>query len=156
MKIYISVDMEGISGINSPEHVKRDGRLYAEGRRLLTDDVNAAVRGAFEGGADEVIVADMHGGSNNLIIPEVDPRAMLLEGAPRSPRFAFLDKTVDGMVLLGYHAMNGTLEATLEHTMSSASWHKFTVNGTPWGELAIDATLAAEAGVPVIMVQRRR
>ena len=152
MKIYISVDMEGISGINSPEHVKRDGRLYAEGRRLLTDDVNAAVRGALEGGADEVIVADMHGGSNNLIIPEVDPRAMLLEGAPRSPRFAFLNKTVDGMVLLGYHAMNGTLEATLEHTMSSASWHKFTVNGTPWGELAIDATLAAEAGVPVIMV----
>lgn len=153
MKIYISADMEGISGINSPEYVRvGDGRLYAEGRRLLTGDINAAVAGAFEGGADEVIVADMHGGSNNVIAQDVDERALLLVGAPCVPRFAFLDGQVDGMILLGYHAMNGTPMATLEHTMSSAAWHRFAVNGRAWGELGIDATLAAEAGVPVVMV----
>ena len=76
MKIYISVDMEGISGINSPEYVTRDGRLYGVGQRLMTADVNAAVRGAFDGGADEVIVADMHGASGNLLVEELDPRAL--------------------------------------------------------------------------------
>ena len=67
MKIYISVDMEGISGINTKDHVLKDGRLYPEARRMLTEDINAAVRGAFNGGADEVIVADKHSISNNLL-----------------------------------------------------------------------------------------
>ena len=152
MKIYISVDMEGISGINSPEYVLRDGRLYGVGQRLATADTNAAIRGAFDGGADEVIVADMHAASGNLLVEELDPRALLLAGTPHEPRFPFLDETVDGMFLVGYHAMAGTLYANLEHTMSSASWHKFCVNGKPYGELGIDAELAAECGVPVVMV----
>ena len=152
MKIYISVDMEGISGINSPEYVTRDGRLYGVGQRLMTADVNAAVRGAFDGGADEVIVADMHGASGNLLVEELDPRALLLAGTPHEPRFPFLDETVDGLFLVGYHAMAGTLYANLEHTMSSATWHKFCVNGKPYGELGIDAEIAAECGVPVVMV----
>lgn len=153
MKIYISVDMEGISGINHTDYTRRDvGRLYQEGRMLTTQDVNAAVRGAFDGGADEVIVADMHGMSNNIIVAQVDPRALLVEGAPRTPRFAFLDEQVDGMFLLGYHAMNGTLGGTLEHTMNGFSWHRHAVNGQTWGELGIDATIAAECGVPVVMV----
>lgn len=152
MKIYISADMEGISGINHPDHVRRDGRLYAEGRKLLTEDANAAIRGAFDGGAEEVIIADMHGGANNFIVSELDPRALVLEGAPRTPRFPFLDEQVDGLFLLGYHAMNGTLHANLEHTMSSASWYRHCINGRVVGELAIDAIIAAEAGVPVVMV----
>lgn len=152
MKIYISVDMEGISGISHPDHVRSDCRLYAEGRILMTEDTNAAIRGAFDGGADEVIVADMHGGANNLIVSDLDPRALVLEGAPRVPRFAFLDKKVNGLFLVGYHAMNGTLRANLEHTMTSASWHRHCINGRVVGELGIDAILAAEAGVPVVMV----
>jgi len=152
MKIYISVDMEGISGINSPEYVLKDGRLYAAGQRLLTEDVNAAVRGAFDGGADEVIVADMHSVSGNILVEQLDPRAKLLAGTPHQPRFPFLDTNTDGVFLLGYHAMAGTLHANLEHTMSSASWHKFCVNGRPYGELGIDAQIAAESGVPVVMV----
>lgn len=84
MKIYIAVDMEGVSGVNSPEHVKTDGRLYAEGRRLLTREINAAVAGAFDAGADEVIVADMHGGSNNLLTEDVDSRASARRRAARA------------------------------------------------------------------------
>lgn len=152
MKIYISVDMEGISGINSPEYVLRDGRYFTTGQRLLTADVNAAVRGAFDGGADEVIVADMHAASGNILVEELDPRALLLAGTPHQPRFPFLDSGVDGVFLVGYHAMAGTLQANLEHTMSSKSWHCFRINGRPYGELGIDAELAAEAGVPVVMV----
>ena len=152
MKIFIAVDMEGISGIYSPEFVIRDGRLYATGQRLLTRDVNAAVRGAFDGGAEEVIVADIHGGSGNILVEELDPRALLLAGVPYKPRFPFLDRSVSGVFLLGYHAMAGTQGANLEHTMSSASWHCCKVNDKPYGELGIDAELAAEAGVPVVLV----
>ena len=152
MKIYISVDMEGISGINSHEYVLRTEKLYPTGQRLMTADVNAAVRGAFDGGADEVIVADMHGASGNLLVEELDPRAKLLAGTPHQPRFPFLDEQVNGMFLLGYHAMAGTLHANLEHTMTSKAWHKFCVNGKPYGELGIDAEIASEAGVPVVMV----
>jgi len=152
MKIYIAVDMEGISGINSPEYVLKDGRLYAAGQRLMTADVNAAVRGAFDGGADEVIVADVHGASGNILVEDLDERALFLAGVPHQPRFPFLDDSVNGMFLLGYHAMAGTLHANLEHTMTSAAWHCFKVNGKPYGELGIDAEIAAESGVPVVMV----
>ena len=152
MKIYISVDMEGISGISSPEYVQTTGRHYAAGQRLMTADANAAVRGAFDGGADEVIVADMHGASGNILPEALDPRALLLAGTPHQPRFPFLDETVDGLFLVGYHAMAGTWQANLEHTMNSASWFRYTVNGKPYGELGIDAEIAAETGVPVVMV----
>lgn len=152
MKIYISVDMEGISGITSKEHVSKDERLYTVGQRLATGDVNAAVRGAFDAGADEVIVADMHASSGNLLTEQIDPRATVLAGTPHQPRFPFLDSSVDGMFLVGYHAMAGTLGATLEHTMTSQSWHRICINGRPYGELGIDSALAAEAGVPVVMV----
>ena len=152
MKIYLSVDMEGISGINSPEYVLKTEKLYSVGQRLMTADVNAAVRGAFDGGADEVIVADMHASSGNLLVEALDPRAKLLAGVPHTPRFPFLDEQVNGMFLIGYHAMAGTLHANLEHTMTSRSWHKFCVNERPYGELGIDAEIAAESGVPVVMV----
>lgn len=154
MRIYIAADMEGISGISCSEYLIGDGKLLPVGRRLLTQDINAAVCGAFDGGADQVIVADVHGAKVNVLVEELDPRALLLSGWPRrqKSRFPFLDRTVDGMFLLGYHAMAGTEDATLEHTMSSASWHRYQVNGKDYGELAIDAEIAAEAGVPVVMV----
>lgn len=152
MKIYIAADMEGISGISTPDYVRRDGTLYATGRHLLTQDINAAVRGAFDGGAEQVIVADLHGARVNVLAEELDSRALVLTGWPRPCRFPFLDRSVSGVFLLGYHAMAGTKGANLEHTMSSAQWHRIRVNGVDYGELAIDAELAAEAGVPVVMV----
>ena len=151
MKIYISVDMEGISGVNTKEHVLKDGRLYPEARKLLTEDINAAVRGAFNGGADEVIVVDAHGSSNNLITELLDERALLLIGTPHSPRFPFLNGS-DGMFLLGYHASAGTERAALEHTMTSAAWHKYVINGREYGEVGIDADIAGWEGVPVVLV----
>lgn len=151
MKIYITVDMEGISGINTKEHVLSDARLYGEARRMLTEDVNAAVRGAFNGGADEVIVMDAHGGSNNILTEQLDERALLLIGTPRFPRMPFLNGS-DGLFLLGYHAQAGTERGALEHTMTSMAWHKYLVNGVPFGEIGIDADIAGWEGVPVVLV----
>lgn len=151
MKICISVDMEGISGINTKEHVLSDARLYGEARRMLTEDINAAVRGAFAGGADEVIVMDMHGGSNNVLTELLDERALLLVGTPHFPRFPFLNGS-DGLFLVGYHAQAGTERGSLEHTMTSMAWHKYLVNGVPFGEVGIDADIAGWEGVPVVMV----
>ncbi len=152
MKIYIAVDMEGISGISNTEYISTNARLYATGQRLMTEDVNAAVRGAFDAGAKEVIVADVHASSGNILVESLDPRASLLSGVPHKPRFPFLDTSFGGIVLLGYHAMAGTPNACMEHTMTSQSWYRFTSNGTPLGEVGIDAQIAASSGVPVVMV----
>ena len=146
MKIYISVDMEGISGISSPEYVLKDERLYAAGQRLATADVNAAVAGAFDGGADEVIVADMHGSSGNLLVESLDPRAKLLTGTPHQPRFPFLDESVNGLFLLGYHAMAGTWGGPLEHSMNSSRVQNYWINDQLAGEVASDAGIAGEHG----------
>jgi D-amino peptidase len=153
MNVYIAVDMEGATGICCREQTAKGNAYYAEGRRLLTGDVNAAVAGALEGGAEEIFVADVHDGSLNLLTEEVHPSAKVISGVPhRGVRFPYLDESIGVMFLVAYHARAGTLAATLEHTMSSQSWHGVTVNGQPMGEVGIDAALAGSVGVPVVMV----
>ena len=153
LKIYIMADMEGASGIACRAQTDPSSPLYAEGRRLLTGDVNAAIQGAFRGGADEVIVDDAHGGSFNLSPEELDPRVRLSVGVPqKKPRLAGLDGSYAGVFLIAYHAMAGTVHAVLEHTMNSRAWHSVRVNGVPVGETGIDAGMAAASGVPVVMV----
>ena len=151
MRIYISVDMEGISGINTMDYVFPGSDLYQEGRKLMTEDTNAAIRGAFAGGADEVIVMDGHNVSNNLITELLDERALILTGTPHAPLWPFL-KGSDGMFMVGYHAMAGVERANQEHTMTSHGWFRYAVNGRPYGELGIHADTAGWEGVPVVMV----
>jgi len=152
MHIVVLVDMEGISGICRRSQVMADGAHYPAARRYLTWDVNACVAGCFEGGADRVTVRDGHGSGFHFLWDELDPRAEYAQGAGRhGPRMPGIEKA-DGLILLGYHAMAGTPGAVLEHTMSSASWQKFWLNGRPAGEVAIDAGMAGDYGVPTIMV----
>lgn len=151
MKIYISVDMEGVAGVIRPEQLQRGTPEYAEARLLLVREANSAVEGALAAGADEVIVADMHSTGFNFPPEEMHPGARWLHGGPHWPRFPLLEGA-DGMILLGYHAMAGTPFAVRDHTMSSATWQELRVNGTPIGEIGIDAALAGDLGVPVIMV----
>jgi D-amino peptidase len=153
MRIYIAADMEGASCVVSREQCQKGAREYEEARRLLVGDVNAAVQGALDGGATEVIVADMHDGSLNLPPADLHPGARYVIGVPHSaPRFPFLDESFAGMFLVAYHARSGTLAGVLEHTMSSATWQDFIVNGRPVGEVGIDAGLAGACGVPVLLV----
>lgn len=151
MKVYIFVDMEGISGISGSDFVKSDGRLYNEGRRYYTWDVNACIQGCFQGGAKDVIVRDGHGSGNHILWDELDGRAELVQGNSGGQRFPGIDDC-KALVLLGYHAMAGTKGALLEHSYSSAGIQNLWLNGRRTGEIGIDASIAAEHGVPTVLV----
>src|SRR5512137_2916195 len=100
MKIYILADMEGISGIRKHAQVDSSSPEYAEGRALMTQDINAAVEGAFEGGAEDVVVADTHGGGGQLRLEDMHPRAVY-EMPGRGSLMPSLDETFAGVILLG-------------------------------------------------------
>ena len=150
MNIFIMTDMEGISGICLGSQVVNNGEHYQTGRRYLTWEVNACVEGCFAGGARNVVVRDGHCTGYNLIWEELDPRARYIQGTFSGLRMPDIT-SFDGLILLGYHAMAGTPRAILEHTMSSKSWQNFWINGRKAGELALDAGIAADHGVPTIM-----
>ena len=151
MRIFVAVDMEGISGISQSEQVSPGGRLYEEGRRFLTEDVNACIEGCLAGGAEQVVVRDIHGGGNHFVWEDLDPRAEYVRGATDRERLPGIADCA-GLILLGYHAMAGTPEAILEHTMSSRHWQNFWMNGRLTGEVGIDAGIAGDHGVPTILV----
>jgi len=154
MKIYISTDLEGISGIVTWEQTGRDerGQEYERARHLLTQEVNAAVEGAISGGAEEIVVMDGHGGGFNFIVEELDPRAYYITGPLRTSIYHGLDESFDGIFLLGFHAMAGTEGAILDHTQSSTTWANYYVNGVKMGEIGQAALIAGHFNVPVIFI----
>ena len=151
MKVYVSVDMEGISGIVLREQVFREDRLYQESRHLLVGDVNAVVQGALDGGADDVLVLDAHGSGFNFVPEDLHEGAEYILGGTRQERLPFLEGS-DALFLVGYHAMAGTENAIRDHTMSSLNWQDFALNGRTMGEIGIDALVAGCLGVPVALV----
>ena len=152
MKILMQVDMEGITGVTTWEHVTPGHAEYGRFRRLMTQDVNAAIRGACEAGADEISVADGHWNASNILIEELDPRARLNSGSP-SPfsMMQGIDESVDGVMFIGYHARNGTPNAVLDHTWSSKTVANVWLNDILTGEFGLNGALAGHFGVPVIM-----
>jgi D-amino peptidase len=153
MKILIATDMEGITGVTTWEQVTPGHAEYARFRRLMTQDVNAVIRGAMEAGADEVIVADGHWNGANILIEELDARARLNTGSP-SPfsMMQGIDESVDGVLFVGYHARNGTPNAVLDHTWSRMTVANVWLNDILTGEYGLNGALAGHFGVPVIMV----
>ena len=153
MKILIATDMEGITGVTTWDQVTPGHVEYARFRKLMTQDVNAAIRGAFDAGADEVIVADGHWNSSNILIEELDPRARLNTGTP-SPfsMMQGIDESVDGVMFIGYHARNGSPNAILDHTWSSRTVANVWLNDLLTGEYGLNAAVAGHFGAPVIMV----
>jgi D-amino peptidase len=156
MKIYIITDMEGVSGICNEQQVQRDSPAYAEGRQLLMGDVNAAVEGAFAGGATEVVVNDGHGGGFNLMLEQMDPRARYERPNSGLDFMPGLDSSFAGLFCVGYHAMAGTLDGFLDHTQSSASWFNYSINGRRTGELGQCGLWAGSFGVPALLVTGER
>lgn len=153
MKILIATDMEGITGITTWDHVTPGHAEYARFRRQMTEDVNAAIRGASDAGAGEVIVADGHWNGSNILVEEIDPRARLNTGSP-SPfsMMQGIDETVDGVMFIGYHARNGSPNAILDHTWSSRTVANVWLNDLLTGEYGLNAAVAGHFGVPVILV----
>jgi D-amino peptidase len=153
MKILIATDMEGITGVTTWDQVTPGRAEYARFRKQMTEDVNAALRGAFDAGADEVIIADGHWNGSNILIEELDPRARLNTGSP-SPfsMMQGIDESVDGVMFVGYHARNGSPNAILDHTWSSRTVANVWLNDILTGEYGLNAAVAGHFGVPVIMV----
>lgn len=152
MKIYIMADMEGTSGIWRQEQVMWSQPHYQQGRELLVGDVNAAIAGAFDGGATEVVACDTHANGGNFLIEKLDPRARYETPSAFADLPSIVDGGFDGLILTGHHAMGGTQDAFLDHTQSSASYFDFRVNGESVGEISQEAAYAAHFGTPLIMV----
>lgn len=152
MRIYILADMEGIVGIRRPEMVDRAQADYAVGCNLMIRDVNAAIAGAIEGGATQIVVCDTHGNGGQLRLAEMDRRAQY-ENPSVARMMPALDETFDGLILLGHHARAGTMDGFLDHTMNSAAWFEYRINDQVVGEIGIEAAWAGHYHVPVIMVE---
>jgi D-amino peptidase len=152
IKIYIMTDMEGISGVREPSQCDREHPEWQPARRLLVGDVNAAVAGAFDGGADEVLVSDGHGGGFNFLLEEMDPRATYERPNGARDYLPGLDETFSGVFQIGAHAMAGTLGGFLDHTQSSVHWFEYRVNGRPCGEIGQVGAGAGHYDVPVLLV----
>jgi len=150
MKIFISVDIEGVAGVCEPVQGRRGNPEYEIARRLMTEEANAAIRGAFDGGATEVVIADSHGPMRNIIADLLDPRAQLVSGKPRPlSMIEGLTAAYDGIVLIGYHAAAGQ-RGVLAHTVSGLAFARIFMNGIITGEPTLFAGHAAEIGVPLL------
>ena len=153
MKILIASDMEGITGVTNWDQVTPGHPEYARFRKLMTDDVNAAVRGAFGAGANEVVVADGHWNGSNILIEELDPRARLNSGSPAPfGMMQGVDQKVDGVLFIGYHARQGSQWAVLDHTWSNTCVANVWLNDKFAGEYTLNAALAGHFNVPVLMI----
>lgn len=154
MKIYIMTDLEGVSGVVNRSQVFSNESGYEKAREWLTQDVNAAVEGALQGGATEVLVTDGHGGNGavNFLYDKLHAGARYIQGTPWKTHLQSLDESFDGLLQIGMHAMAGTPGAILEHTMSSLAWVEMLINGKPTGEIGLFAAMAGEFGVPFAMV----
>jgi D-amino peptidase len=153
MNVFISADMEGITGITTPEDVVRGEREYERGTDLLHGDVNAAIEGAFDGGATEVLVNDSHSGMRNIDRSRLDDRASLIRGSTK-PRSMMQGLTSEDSAafFVGYHAKAGTPGGVLNHTFFGHELLRLVVNDREVGELGWNAGLAAHLGVPVGLV----
>lgn len=158
MKILISVDIEGISGVVAPSEADSSNRTpqYLETRRWITDDTNAAIEGALLGGANEIIVTDTHGLEKlNIIYEELHPAASLVRGGPNlllpHDFLTGIDRDTDGILLVGWHDKLGG-NGVLSHTYTAKDFDEIRVNGKPFGELDFAVRLAATFNVPLLML----
>lgn len=153
MRVFISVDMEGVSGLTDPEEMSAGGRGYERGCELMTGDANAAAAGAFAAGADEVILTDAHGSTKNIRADLIDERCTLIRGPYRPLRMGQgLVPSHDAAMFVGYHARAGVPHGVLNHTWMGYEIQNLYLNGEICGEIRLIAGLAGWMGVPVALV----
>jgi D-amino peptidase len=156
MRVYISVDMEGVAGVvhedqTDPTDPRHAGE-YNRFRRLMTAEANAAIEGALAAGAEAVLVNDSHWLMRNLLAEELHPAAELLSGGPKLHSMVEgIEGGFDAALFVGYHARAGQQHAIIDHTYTSRV-HEVRLNGHPVGELGINAALAGTFGVPIALV----
>jgi D-amino peptidase len=156
MRVYISVDMEGIAGVVHEDQTDptdaRHAAEYNRFRRMMTNEATAAIQGALNAGATRVLVNDSHWDMRNILAEELHPGAELLSGGPkRLSMVEGIDGGFDAAMFIGYHAMAGTRDAIIDHTYTSRVYQA-RINGQPAGELALNAAMAGVYQVPVALV----
>lgn len=151
-KVFISADMEGISGISASDQLSAAGAEYGRSRKMMADDVNAAIRGARAGGATAIVVNDSHGSMRNLRLEDLDPGVRLISHSfKRSGMMEGLDDSFDAVIFVGYHAKAGHPGGLFAHTGSGVV-RDVRVNGASMGEGGLNTLVAAWYGVPVVLV----
>jgi len=157
MKVFVVSDMEGVSGIVKGPQTTGGAPMYEEGRRLYTEEINAAVRGARAAGATEIVVMDCHGAGGewtfNSLVPDLlDPDCEYVVQTEWTEYTEFLERGADAALFVGMHAMAGTRDGVLNHTVSGQVWQNLWFNGTLVGETGINAAFCGTWGCPVLLV----
>jgi D-amino peptidase len=157
MRVFVVGDMEGVAGITRWQQCSGGHAMYEEGRRLYTGEINAAVRGAKAAGATEIVVMDCHGAGegwdfNSLLHDELDPACEYVVQKEWTEYTEYLESGVDAALFVAMHAMAGTRDGVLAHTVSGSSWWRLRFNGVEVGETGINAALCGSWGCPVLLV----
>ena len=153
LKIYISADMEGITGVVTNEQLGPTGFEYARFREFMTQEVNAAIEGARAAGATEIVVSDSHGNGQNLLLENLARDILVIRSWPRPlMMMQGIDSTFDGVIFIGYHAATTNPEGVRAHTLSSAHLADVRLKGVSVSEAGLNAAIAGHFNVPVIMI----
>ena len=152
-KIYISADMEGLTGAVTAEQLGPTGFEYNTYRRIMTEEVLAAIEGARAAGAGEIVVSDSHGNGQNMLLDLFPNDIRVIRSWPRPlMMMEGIDETFDGVIFIGYHAGTTNPEGVRAHTMSSTNLTDIRINGRSHNEAGINAAIAGSFNVPVIMI----
>jgi len=157
VKVFVVSDLEGVSGITKAGQTSGGAPMYEESRRLYTEEINAAVRGAKAAGATEIVVMDCHGAGDewtfNSLVPELlDEACDFVVQDEWTEYTEFLESGVDAALFVGMHAMAGTRRGVMNHTVSGQVWQNLWFNGVLVGEAGINAALCGTWGCPVLLV----
>jgi D-amino peptidase len=155
LKVYISADMEGITGVVSADQLSPASFEYQRAREWMTAEVAAAIQGAKDAGATEFVVSDSHGNGESLLIDRLptDASVRIVRSFPRPlGMMEGIDSTFGAVIFIGYHASTSSLTGVRAHTISSALLTKIALNGVAQSEAGINAVIAAHFGVPVVMI----
>lgn len=155
LKVYISADMEGITGVASVDQLVPTSFEYNQARQWMTAEVLAAIQGAREAGATEFVVSDSHGNGESLLIDKfpADVPITIVRSFPRPlGMMEGIDSTFGAVIFIGYHAATTSMTGVRAHTMSSALLTRIALNGVSQSEAGINAAIAAQFGVPVVMI----
>jgi D-amino peptidase len=152
VKAFISVDLEGMPYIVTPSHLGLKGTLYEEARKIATKVTLIVADELYKNGFEEIVVADSHGPMVNLHVEELPEYMEIIRGFPRPLSMVAGVEGCDAAVFLGYHAKFGTAKSSFDHTYSGGSIRKVEVNSVEVSEFLLNAYVAGELGVPVIMV----
>jgi D-amino peptidase len=153
LKVYISADMEGVVGAVTSDQLGPSGFEYGYFRELMTAEVNAAIEAARAAGATEILVSDSHGNGENLLMDRLPRDIQLVRSWPRPlMMMQGIDPTFDAAIFIGYHASTANPSGVRAHTMSSANIAGLKLNGVDMPETGVNAAIAGDFGVPVVMI----